>query len=118
MNSKNSNPMVPLIVPEFSDSAMHRHIVDRGGGELRGMKEVFTQIFGEKRINTEILRTQLEERINQVGEILNQLGQNITEGWELNTVNVGLGISTEGSIGIASAGVEATIQVEFVRKAT
>jgi hypothetical protein len=59
----------------------------------------------------------LNECMEQVQELLNQLRQKTIESWELDGVTVGFAISAEGSIGVATAGVEASLEVTFKPKA-
>jgi hypothetical protein len=35
------------------------------------------------------------------------------DGWKVEHINVGLSISAEGSVGVATAGVEASIEIGF-----
>ncbi|MCK4830286.1 hypothetical protein KA005_81965 [bacterium] len=107
---------VVLIVRDIGVSDTKVPIKDRGGGEMHGLKEVVSYLFSKKPVDPEKLMNNLQNCLEQVGGVLSNLGESITEGWELEGVSVGLAINAEGSVGIATVGVETTVEVNFTRK--
>ena len=110
------NKSIVLMVPEFTSASILQQ--DRGGGETHGMKEVLQKIVGQKNVDPETIKRNIEECMSQISEVLSKVSQNVTENWKLGSVSVGLSINAEGSIGIATAGVETSIEISFVPKSS
>jgi hypothetical protein len=66
-----------------------------------------------KTIDIDTLKKNLDDTLSGVSQLFSDLQQKAVAGWELEVVTVSLSISAEGSIGIATAGVEAGIEVSF-----
>jgi hypothetical protein len=69
-----------------------------------------------KTIDIDTLKKNLDDTLSGVSQLFSDLQQKAVAGWELEGVTVSLSISAEGSIGIATAGVEAGIEVSFTPK--
>ena len=107
---------VVLMVRDIEISEAQIPITDRGGGQVHGLKEVVGHLIREKGVNRGKLSDNLQNCLGQVGSVLSSLGEGIAEGWELEGVSVGLAINAEGSVGIATVGVETAVEVNFTRK--
>jgi len=59
------------------------------------------------------LTAQIEELRGKIGTIVTSLSQSFTKNAELDEVSIGLAVSIDGHIGIASAGAEASIELTF-----
>lgn len=59
------------------------------------------------------MAAELERTKEKVAQLVKTLAGTVAEGLELDEVSVGLAISLEGSIGIASAGAQASINLSF-----
>jgi hypothetical protein len=66
-----------------------------------------------KTVDIATLQKNLDDTMSGVSQLFNDLQQKAVSGWELEGVTVSLSISAEGSIGIATAGVEAGIEVSW-----
>ena len=116
MKEKTKMQDVVLIVQDIRVSVPKSPIKDRKGGKTHGLKETVHHLFSKKPVDPETLKNNLQNCIEQVGSVLSNLGDSITEGWEFDGVSVGLAINAEGSVGIATVGVETTVEVNFKRK--
>jgi hypothetical protein len=61
----------------------------------------------------EHLTAQIDELRGKIATLVTSLGQSIAANAELDEVTVGLAVSIDGDIGIASAGAEASIELTF-----
>jgi hypothetical protein len=59
------------------------------------------------------LRGDIDKCLDQMKEIFADLKRPTMQGWKVEHINVGLTISAEGSVGVATAGVEASIEIGF-----
>jgi hypothetical protein len=66
-----------------------------------------------KTVDIATLQKNLDDTMSGVSQLFSDLQQKAVAGWELEDVTVSLAISAEGSIGIATAGVEAGIEVTW-----
>ena len=102
---------INLIYLESPDATIP---VDRGGGETHGMiKGVVKRV--TRAIPYEDFATELEKVMGQVQAAARSLRAEV-EGYEADEISIGLAVSGEGDIGVATAGVEASIEVTFKRK--
>ena len=60
------------------------------------------------------LARNIEQSMGQVDEILSRVGPVVSDTWEIKSVSVGLSINTDGSVGIAAAGLESSLQVKLI----
>jgi len=80
-------------------------------GEDRQVPQAGWNPFSRKRV--EDLAAELERTKEKVAHLVKSLAGTVAEGLELEEVSVGLAISIEGDIGIASAGAEASVELTF-----
>ena len=59
------------------------------------------------------LTAQIEELQGKIATVVTSLTQSVAQNAELDEVSVGLAVSIDGDIGIASAGAEASIELTF-----
>ena len=89
--------------------------IDRLGGETHGFwssaKKVTTLT-----VNEDVLRQNLDAAIQQLQGVLRDAAKRAIEGWRLESITVSFAVSAEGSIGVATAGMEAGIEVTFSPK--
>ena len=111
----NENSKITLIVAGKKDMK-DVPAQDRMGGTTHGMKEDILKKASEIEIDADVLKKNLEKTIKKVAETLIDVGDSISDNWKLDGISVGLSISAEGSIGIATAGVETSIEVSFSPK--
>jgi len=71
--------------------------------------------FGTKKVKTDELADQMKVLRSQVDEILEAAPKETDSGFRLEEVQVSLAVNAQGTIGIASAGVEASISLTFKR---
>lgn len=89
---------------------------DRAGGETHGLTEWVQGKAKEVEIDTDKLKRNIQETMGKIDDVLRDVTHNISERWRLESISVGLSISAEGSVGIATAGVETSIEVSFSPK--
>ena len=107
-NSKNK---ITIIVAETgSQEGVGK---DRAGGETHGIKEFFQKRATNIEIDADELKRNIEETISKIAGTLHDVGQSVSDNWKLDGISIGMSISAEGSIGIATAGVETSIEVSF-----
>ncbi len=107
---------VVLMVPNSHEPL---ELANRGSAETYVLKDTVRELVVKRNVDPEKLRLNIEQSMSQVGEILSTVGQNASEAWEIQSLSVGLSINAEGSVGIATAGVEASLEVTFTpRKKT
>jgi hypothetical protein len=61
----------------------------------------------------EHLTAQVDELRDKISTLVTSLGKSIAANAELDEISVGLAVSIDGDIGIASAGAEASIELTF-----
>jgi hypothetical protein len=94
-------------------------LADQGIAENHVLKDTVKELVEERRVDPEKLRVNIDQSMIQVGEILSAVGQKVSESWDIKNVSVGLSINAEGSVGIATAGVKASLEVTLTpRKKT
>lgn len=110
-NHKNK---ITLMIP--GSPSQPKEYEDRLGGEQNGFKEVIQRITGTKDIDSETLKKNIERTIDQIDGILDKIGSKLTSAWKVESICVGLSVNAEGSIGIATAGIETSIEISFSPK--
>jgi hypothetical protein len=101
---------VLFIVPGSGKKTSAR---DRKGGETHALRDWVPFMSKVKPIKFVDVEANFNEVIDQVGWIISDTKSKIAENVELDEITVSLGITGEGSIGIATAGVEASIALTF-----
>jgi Trypsin-co-occurring domain 1 len=106
---------MPKSIPLISVSAPPpQPPVDRGGGEPHGViKRAVAEV--ARSIPYEDFATQLESVIGSVQAVADRLKADIAE-YSAEEITIGLAVSGEGTIGVATVGVEASIQVTLKRR--
>lgn len=105
--SDSVNLMVPAL-GERSDGAP-----DDAFTPQSSVRELFG--FKPKPVDTDRLQDEMVRIESQLAEILKAAPASADSGFNLDEVQVSLAISGEGSIGIVTAGVEASITLGFTR---
>src|SRR5262245_51644392 len=102
---------ITLIVPTAAAAAA---IQDRGQGEQHGL--VGNAVASVTRsIPSEQFAAQMEAVIGQVQAIAARLKSAVAE-YSADEIKIGLAVSAEGTIGVATAGMEASIEVTLKRE--
>jgi hypothetical protein len=87
---------------------------DRGGGETHSFPGFITNTVSRAvEVDPELLRANIIKSLDQMKQIFAKLKGPTVPGWKVQGISVGLTISAEGSVGVATAGVEASIEIEF-----
>jgi hypothetical protein len=60
-----------------------------------------------------LLTDQIDELKGKIAIVVKSLAQSVADNAELDEISVGLAVSVDGDIGIASAGAEASIELTF-----
>lgn len=110
----NSTNKIKLIIS--GQDEREGQMKDRAGGETHGLTEWVQGKAKEVEIDAEKLKTNIRETMKKIDEVLQEVTDDFTGKWKLESISVGLSISAEGSVGIATAGVETSIEVSFSPK--
>lgn len=103
---------ITLIGVEFTSPQSR----DRAGGEQHSRVGNAVRALIGRKINQEDFRKNLDAALEQLQGTLSNLTERAMKGWELESISVSLAVSTEGSIGIATVGTEASMEATFARK--
>ncbi|MEP7207711.1 MAG: hypothetical protein ABI920_12280 [Casimicrobiaceae bacterium] len=106
---KPSTIQVPLIVATMPQR-------DRAGGELQ--TGTLARVLGYEKIDKSLddLRSDIGKLSETVSVIADTIQTKQGTGFVVTTIEVGVGINAKGSIGIVTAGVEASIKLKLERK--
>jgi len=107
---------ISLIIPEMVVTTVTS--TDRAGGETHGIGSYIGERIRRwisKGVPENVLRPNLQACIEQLGGLLEHAQEKPLPGWGLEEISVSLAISAEGSVGIATAGAETSIEVTFRR---
>lgn len=110
-DSKNK---ITLMIPGASRGELSYE--DRGGGEEYSLREAARLITATKEIDAETIEKHIDGIIGQIHGILGKISSKVTGNWKVQNISVGLSLNAEGSIGIATAGVETSIEICFTPK--
>jgi hypothetical protein len=110
MSSSDKPKKVVIMVPSSHEPL---ELADRGSAETHVLKNSARELVVKRSVDSEKLRLNIEQSMTQIGEILSTAGQKVSEAWEIKSISVGLSVDSEGSVGIASAGVESSLEVTF-----
>lgn len=89
---------------------------DRGGGEPHGLFKNTVIKTIEKTIDPQIMKQSFENCLEQTKQLLENAAKKISEGWEIESINLSFAVNGEGSIGLATVGVEAGIEITLIPK--
>ena len=81
------------------------------GGFLQTVKGFFT-----RQVSESDFRHNLDTTLQQLQSALTEVANKAVAGMELESITVSLAVSMEGTIGIATAGTETSMEVTFARK--
>ncbi len=109
-DSKNK---ITLMIPASRSELSYE---DRGGGEEYGLRDAIRLITTTKEIDSETIEKHIGGIISQIDGILGKISNTVTGNWKVQNISVGLSLNAEGSIGIATAGVETSIEISFSPK--
>ncbi len=104
-----------IIVPAAAAAVPERTREADKGGEQHGLREAVSRLVGYVPKDTGQLDKKLAETIAQLQEVIGEIEKSSVGSMQLKSVEVGLAVSAEGSIGIATAGVETSITLSFER---
>ena len=110
----NREKKIKLIISGQEDG--EGQMTDRAGGETHGLAEWTQRKAKEVEIDAEKLRNNIQETLGTIDKVLREVTHDFTEKWKLESFSIGLSVSAEGSVGIATAGVETSIEVSFSPK--
>ena len=88
---------------------------DRKGGETHAVKHFKDWVAQKVSVDPDELRKNLEDAMERVGVMLAKLERDVVKGWALDSISVGLALSAEGSVGIATVGAETSIELGFAK---
>lgn len=109
----NHDPGIPLIVP--ATTATRRRKADEGGDE-HGLLDPVVSLFVRRPAAAKDIEGQMIGAIERVEALVETIRASRVGDMELSGVEVGLAVSAEGTIGIATAGVETSITLSFTTK--
>ncbi|MGA2851167.1 MAG: hypothetical protein ABSE46_19355 [Terracidiphilus sp.] len=86
-------------------------------GEAQSLGTVATGAISKiVEISPDLLRKNIQACLEQMRDIFTDLSLPTVNGWKVENISVGLSISAEGSVGVASVGAEASIEIGFAPK--
>lgn len=105
--------IAPVTAEREAVGARRERPADKGGRE-QGLREV-AEFLGLKEVKAPDFKTQLERALKELNVILDVTSSAAfpIPKMEFESMEVGLAISAKGSIGIVTAGVEASLRLKF-----
>ena len=98
---------ITLIVPDQAQTSS-------GGSAIHLLPENASVVIGQAvSIDAGLIRANIDQCLAQVKQVFVNLQQPSVNGWQVENITVGLTITAQGSVGIATAGVEASLQITF-----
>lgn len=64
-------------------------------------------------IDAGVIRDNIDKCLAQLNDVFANLKQPSIAGWSVGSIMVGLTVTAQGSIGIATAGIEASLEITF-----
>ena len=104
---------VLFIVPVSPSPSKKVSARDRKGGQTHALRDWVPFAAKVRPVKFVDVEANLGEVIDQVGRIISNVKTKVAGNVELDEITVSLGINGKGSIGIATAGVEASIALTF-----
>jgi hypothetical protein len=103
---------ITLIVPDQAQSTGKSF--DRGETVTHPLPGHGTEVVSQAiTIDADLIRTNIDKCLAQLKQVFANLKEPSIDGWSVGTITVGLTITAQGSVGIATAGVEATFEIAF-----
>ncbi len=84
----------------------------REAGPITALKSLFV---GRKDVPLEKINNELDRVQGEIDNVLMKVQRESRQGFSLSEVEISLGISAEGSIGVVTAGIDAGITLHFVK---
>ena len=109
-DSKASPPTLSLIALSTEGEPVAGASEIREAGPISAMKSLFV---GRKEVPLEKIDAELTRVQGQIDGVLAKVEKESRHGFALSEVEISLGISAEGSIGVVTAGIEAGITLRF-----
>ncbi|HEV3376450.1 MAG TPA: hypothetical protein VG126_04155 [Thermoleophilaceae bacterium] len=110
----NSSKKLTLIVADEVLAADHPESKPEDFEE-QGLPGFVKRVRAPKDVDLAPFQERLRSVQGQIDELLAAVTPSAVAGFRLNAVQIGLAISAEGSIGVATAGVEASMSLSFER---
>jgi hypothetical protein len=64
-------------------------------------------------VDAGLIRDNIDKCLAQLNQVFANLKRTSIDGWSVGSITVGLTVTAQGSVGIATAGVEASLQITF-----
>jgi hypothetical protein len=64
-------------------------------------------------VDAGLIRQNVDKCLDQLKQVFANLAEPSIEGWSVGTITVGLTVTAQGSVGIATAGIEAALEITF-----
>ncbi len=113
MTDSKASPTTLSLIALSTDG---RQVVDateiREAGAIDAIKSLFV---GRKEVSLEKIDAELTRVQGEIDSVLAKVETESRHGFSLSEVEISLGISAEGSIGVVTAGIEAGITFHFVK---
>ena len=107
---------ITLLVPSEID--VEEQYEDSEGGEETGFKDQIQKFFGPKA--TQVKKRKLKEgilaAIKNVATVVDDIDQMDMKDWKIDKIEISLGITTTGTVGIVSVGMEFSVKICFAQK--
>jgi hypothetical protein len=102
-----------IIVTSDDPSDLDDETEVQEAGPIKALKRIFV---GRKEVPLETINSELDRVQAELDDVLSKIDSKPKHGFRLTEVDISLGISAEGSIGVVSAGVEAGITLIFSKE--
>jgi hypothetical protein len=110
---KDRDETIALIVPPATQSAQE---IDRLGGEETGFKETLQNVFsGVVPVEKSDLKASLHHLLSNLREVIGDVSSLDMKDWRISDIEIGLTINAEGTVGIATAGMESSLKIKYTR---
>ena len=114
MSQSDTSPQLTLIV--VGDAQVEQQQAEAEGYEELGpITWLRRKVAAKKEVNLSEIHTQLEDVQGQISTLLEKIGDPPAGRFALQEVEVGLAVSAEGSIGVATVGAEVSLSLTFAR---
>jgi hypothetical protein len=72
--------------------------------------EIVTQAVA---IDAALIRENIDKCLAQLKQVFANLEEPSIDGWSVGTITVGLAVTAQGSVGVATAGIQAVLEIAF-----
>jgi hypothetical protein len=107
---------ITLLVPSEID--VEEQYEDSEGGEETGFKEQVQKFIGPKatQVNKKKLKEGILAAVKNVATVVDDIDQVDMKDWKIDKIEISLGITTTGTVGIVSVGMESSVKISFAQK--